>query len=72
MTCVLMLVWDREGGDLPPDLAALPPGCAFAARCALASDACRAAQPMAVRFSPTHQARCIHTEQAAAMLAAPA
>ena len=24
MTCVLMLVWDREDGDLPPDLAALP------------------------------------------------
>lgn len=24
MTCVLMLVWDRDGGELPPDLAALP------------------------------------------------
>ena len=24
MTCVLMVVWDREEGDLPPDLAALP------------------------------------------------
>lgn len=24
MTCVLMLVWDRDGGELPPDLGALP------------------------------------------------
>ena len=53
----------------PPDLAALPPGCAFAARCPLATDACRAAQPAVVDFSPGHRARCIHTDQAADMAA---
>ena len=31
-----------------PDLADLPPGCAFAGRCALAGDDCRAAVPQAV------------------------
>lgn len=30
---------------MPPDLAAMPPGCAFAPRCGLARDACRAAKP---------------------------
>ncbi|MGW0390020.1 ABC transporter ATP-binding protein [Streptomyces sp. NPDC003042] len=29
----------------PPELGALPPGCAFAARCALADPACRAGRP---------------------------
>lgn len=30
---------------MPPDLAALPPGCSFAPRCAHAGDQCRVAQP---------------------------
>ena len=52
-------------GGAPPDLSALPPGCAFAERCALATDACRAAQPPAVELAPKHRARCIHTDAAA-------
>ena len=35
----------------PPDLAALPPGCAFSPRCRIASDRCRAASPAAGRRS---------------------
>ncbi len=51
----------------PPDLSALPPGCAFAARCALATDACRAAQPPVVEFTPGHRARCLRTDETAAL-----
>jgi len=54
-------------GGAPPDLSALPPGCAFAERCALAGDACRAAQPPVVELAPNHRARCIHTDEAAAI-----
>jgi peptide/nickel transport system ATP-binding protein len=54
-------------GGAPPDLSALPPGCAFAERCALAGEACRAAQPPAVELAPGHRARCIHTGAAAAI-----
>jgi peptide/nickel transport system ATP-binding protein len=54
----------------PPDLAALPPGCAFAPRCPLAIDACRAAPPPAVAVGPLHSARCIRTAEAAALAAA--
>ena len=49
-------------GGAPPDLSKLPPGCAFAARCPLALDACRASQPLAVEVSPGHHARCIRTD----------
>ena len=49
----------------PPDLSALPPGCAFAERCRLATDACRTAQPPVVVLAPGHLARCIHTDEAA-------
>jgi peptide/nickel transport system ATP-binding protein len=44
----------------PPDLAALPPGCAFAERCDRADDACRAAQPASLQLASDHLARCIH------------
>ena len=54
-------------GGAPPDLSALPPGCAFAERCGLASDACRAAQPEAVELAPGHRARCIRTDATAAL-----
>lgn len=54
-------------GGAPPDLAALPPGCAFADRCTLATDACRAAQPPLIELEPKHRVRCIHTEAAAAI-----
>jgi peptide/nickel transport system ATP-binding protein len=49
-------------GGAPPDLAALPPGCAFAERCPHALDACRAAQPEVVRLGPAHSARCVRTD----------
>ena len=54
-------------GGAPPDLSALPPGCAFAERCALADEACRAAQPPAAELAPGHRVRCIRTDAAAAM-----
>jgi peptide/nickel transport system ATP-binding protein len=54
-------------GGAPPDLSALPPGCAFAERCSLAAEACRAAQPPAIELAPNHRARCIRTEAAAAI-----
>jgi peptide/nickel transport system ATP-binding protein len=54
-------------GGAPPDLSALPPGCAFAERCSLATDACRAAQPPAIELAPGHRTRCIHTDAAAAI-----
>ena len=46
----------------PPDLAMLPPGCAFAERCTLATEACRSTQPEPVLLAPGHQARCLRTE----------
>ncbi|MCW5238960.1 ABC transporter ATP-binding protein [Verminephrobacter eiseniae] len=49
----------------PPDLCALPPGCAFAERCALARAACHAAPPPMVEIAPNHRLRCIHTDAAA-------
>ena len=54
-------------GGAPPDLSALPPGCAFAERCVLATDACRAAQPPAIELAPAHRVRCIRTDAAAAI-----
>ena len=41
----------------PPDLASLPPGCAFAPRCTLAADQCRAAVPGAVTLGAGHTVR---------------
>jgi len=54
-------------GGAPPDLSALPPGCAFAERCTLATVACGTAQPQAIELAPGHRARCIHTATAAAI-----
>jgi peptide/nickel transport system ATP-binding protein len=45
----------------PPDLSRLPPGCAFADRCAYAVDQCRAAQPERTIVAPGHATRCIRT-----------
>lgn len=50
----------------PPDLTALPPGCAFAARCPLADAGCRAAVPEAVELSPGHIVRCLRVAETAA------
>ena len=43
----------------PPDLARLPPGCAFAPRCRQASDACRSAPPPLRNIAPLHQLACV-------------
>jgi peptide/nickel transport system ATP-binding protein len=49
-------------GGAPPDLSALPPGCAFAERCAWAQPACRETVPVPVALAADHQARCLRTE----------
>ena len=48
----------------PPDLSALPAGCAFAERCPRADDACRATQPQATLPAPDHLVRCLHPHPA--------
>lgn len=42
----------------PPDMARLPSGCAFAARCPMAFDRCRAEAPPSVALDGDHTARC--------------
>ena len=42
----------------PPDLASLPPGCSFAARCPKAEDRCRTDTPVEVFVGPDHRTRC--------------
>ncbi|QHI98328.1 ATP-binding cassette domain-containing protein [Xylophilus rhododendri] len=46
----------------PPDLSKLPPGCAFAERCAWAEAACRAIQPPETALGAGHSARCIRLD----------
>ncbi len=50
----------------PPDLSALPPGCAFAPRCAMANERCLPSSPEPVVIGPAHQARCFYASQAPA------
>jgi peptide/nickel transport system ATP-binding protein len=47
----------------PPDLANLPPGCAFAPRCKLALPSCSDATPEPVAVGEGHEARCFRTDQ---------
>jgi peptide/nickel transport system ATP-binding protein len=54
----------------PPDLTALPVGCAFAERCSYANDECRQTRPELVMLAPDHGARCLRTD--ATVQAAPA
>lgn len=49
----------------PPDLTAIPPGCAFAPRCRFATEACLQAVPEAAAIAPGHLARCIRTDEMA-------
>jgi peptide/nickel transport system ATP-binding protein len=49
-------------GGAPPDLSALPPGCAFAERCSYADDGCRKTTPEVVMITPGHGARCLRTD----------
>lgn len=44
----------------PPDLAALPAGCAFAPRCHRATDACRLVRPDLVTHAYDHAVACHH------------
>ncbi len=47
----------------PPDLTALPPGCAFAPRCHLHQPACDTAMPPLATRGHNHAARCILTRE---------
>jgi peptide/nickel transport system ATP-binding protein len=49
----------------PPNLASLPPGCAFAPRCPMREAACLDAVPVARSPSAGRAARCIHVRDAA-------
>jgi oligopeptide/dipeptide ABC transporter ATP-binding protein len=42
----------------PPDLATLPPGCAFAPRCAHVMDRCRGEAPPSTPLDDGHRTRC--------------
>jgi peptide/nickel transport system ATP-binding protein len=46
----------------PPDLAAAPPGCAFAPRCAHVAEVCQAAVPPPFEVSAGHHARCVRLQ----------
>ncbi len=46
-----------------PELADLPIGCPFLARCSRASADCSAALPAAVELGQSHQAACLHLER---------
>ncbi len=56
----------------PPTLTNLPPGCAFAPRCHVATDACWDRHPELQRVETNHAVRCIHAAQAHALLQFPA
>jgi peptide/nickel transport system ATP-binding protein len=43
----------------PPDLAKLPPGCAFAPRCGHAREVCEEAVPAEIFVGNAHRARCV-------------
>jgi peptide/nickel transport system ATP-binding protein len=49
----------------PPDLAALPQGCAFAPRCPHAAGPCTTAVPEELAVDPGHHARCVRLANAA-------
>jgi len=51
----------------PPDLSRLPPGCAFAPRCGLASDICRREMPPLEEKRPGLYAACWHSGEVAAV-----
>jgi peptide/nickel transport system ATP-binding protein len=55
----------------PPDLSALPPGCAFADRCMFVADGCRQTRPELLQLAPDHGARCLRTD-ATALVSHPA
>ena len=48
----------------PPDLAQLPPGCAFSPRCRVATDPCRTARPPLVQVGANHSKACFNDTRA--------
>jgi peptide/nickel transport system ATP-binding protein len=50
---------------MPPGIGARAPGCAFAPRCAHATEECRSAVPPLEEKAPRHLAACWHSERAA-------
>ena len=48
----------------PPDLRALPPGCAFAPRCRYAEERCTADVPPQHHVAPDHTTRCVRAQEA--------
>jgi oligopeptide/dipeptide ABC transporter ATP-binding protein len=54
----------------PPDLTRLPPGCAFAPRCAFVVDRCRAERPELATVAPDHTSACWESERLAARVPA--
>jgi peptide/nickel transport system ATP-binding protein len=48
---------------MPPDLANLPPGCAFAPRCTYAIDKCKSTAPEATAISANHVVRCFRSTE---------
>ena len=53
----------KEIPGMVPALTNLPPGCAFAPRCAFADDRCRSATPGYEEKRPGHWAACWHSER---------
>jgi oligopeptide/dipeptide ABC transporter ATP-binding protein len=59
----------EDGGTLrpivgsPPDMAAVPSGCAFHPRCRFATAECRTDAPPALSVAPGRQAECHHAER---------
>ncbi len=53
----------KEIPGMVPALTNLPPGCAFAPRCAFADDRCRAVAPDYEEKRPGHWAACWHSER---------
>jgi oligopeptide transport system ATP-binding protein len=50
----------------PPDLATLPPGCAFAPRCRQATERCHNERPPLVESAPRHFSACFFHDRLAA------
>lgn len=49
----------------PPDLTALPPGCAFAPRCRMAHEACLTTRPETTWLASGHSVRCLRVAETA-------
>jgi oligopeptide transport system ATP-binding protein len=48
---------------MPPDLSRLPAGCAFAARCAHATDICRGDTPALLEVAANHRSACVRYQK---------